>query len=324
MVMGAGTTKVVPQRGRAARIALYVGQMFPLPVMLPFAACHFFAIWFALQALSGAPTVRIGWTAVRGAVTVALFLLIMRLYDELKDAATDIALGRAGDPLYRDRVLVTGAVRIEDVLALRWIVTAALIALNLPIRLGWAPLAFWVTFGTMWLSFHWFFRPSMARNLLLAFVTHNPIALLVIGYVAALFADEFRSGLPRGVVPLVLGLWFPLAAWETSRKVRIREDETSYRTYSQVLGWRAAGLMPAVFVTSSATALLIVATMAELGIVFSAVLAAVCAIVVFRCVLFSLAPSRARANLKPWAMLYAAVANAGLAIAVIAGRHVIW
>ena len=46
---------------------------------------------------------RLTWASVRGIATVALFLLLMRLYDELKDAETDMQLGRAGDPLYRDR-----------------------------------------------------------------------------------------------------------------------------------------------------------------------------------------------------------------------------
>jgi hypothetical protein len=38
----------------------------------------------------------------------------------------------------------------------------------------------------MWLSFHWFFWPRMSGHLLLAFVTHNPISLLLGGYRRAL------------------------------------------------------------------------------------------------------------------------------------------
>ena len=108
--------------------------------MFVVAACHFFALWFALQALGTLTPVRLTSTSLRGVASVMLFLLLMRLYDELKDAKTDIALGRAGDPLYRDRVLVTGAVRIEDVKWLRWLVTAALVAMNLQPRLGWATI----------------------------------------------------------------------------------------------------------------------------------------------------------------------------------------
>jgi 4-hydroxybenzoate polyprenyltransferase len=319
----AGT--VVPARRRAARLALYLGQMFPLQQMLPYALFHFFAIWFTLQALSGALVVQITWTSVRGAATVMLFLLLMRLYDELKDAATDIALGRSGDPLYRDRVLVTGAVRLEDVKWLRWAVTAALIALNLWPARGWGAFAFWIVFAVTWFSFNWFFWPPMSRYLLVAFLTHNPISLLLGAYVAALFADRFGSDrIAASAIPLLVGLWLPLATWETSRKVRAPTDETSYQTYSRVLGWKTAAVVPAVFAIGSTVALAIVARDAGLSLVFSAAIVAACGVVAIQCVRFRLAPSRQSADLKPWANLYATTANAGLVAAVLASKDVTW
>ena len=299
--------------------------MFPLEQMLPYALSHFFAIWFTLQALSGAPVVQVTWTAWRGAATVGFFLLLMRLYDELKDVETDIALGRGGDPLYRDRVLVTGAVRLEDVTWLRWAVSAALIVVNAWPARGWAALAFWVVFAVTWLSFNWFFWPRMSRNLLLAFVTHNPISLLLSAYVVALFADRFGAeGVTDSALLLLVGLWLPMAAWETSRKIRTPEDETSYQTYSRVLGWQTAAVLPAVFVVGSAAALAMVARNAALSGVFTVAIAMAAAFAVVRCLLFVVAPSRARANLKPWAVLYATTANVGLVAAVLASRDVIW
>ena len=310
------TSTVVASRGQVARLVLYLGQMFPLQQMVPYAAFHFFAIWLPLQALAGFPSVRITWTAMRGVTTVLLFLLLMRLYDELKDAATDLALGRSGDPLYRDRVLVTGAVRIEDITLLRWVVTAAVVVLNVGPGVTSATLAFGVLFGVSWLSFHWFFWPAVSRHLLLAFVTHNPISLLLDAYVVALFADTFGADRVDGrAVLLLFGLWLPMAAWETSRKVRAPEDETSYSTYSRVLGWKTAALLPAVFSIGSASALVIVGRQAGLGPTFSVVIAAACAVVIWRCALFRAAPSRRHADLKPWAMLYATVANVGLVVA---------
>jgi 4-hydroxybenzoate polyprenyltransferase len=316
---------MVVSRGQAARLALYLGQMFPLQQMLPYAACHFFAIWFALQALAGLPSVRVTWTALRGVTTVLLFLLLMRLYDELKDAATDLALGRSGDPLYRDRVLVTGAVRIDDVKRLRWAVTVALIALNVWPGATRAALAFSLLFGVGWLSFHWFFWPRVARHLLLAFVTHNPIALLLGAYVVALFADTFGSEHVDGRAALLLiGLWLPMAAWETSRKIRAPEDETTYQTYSRVLGWKTAAILPAAFAIGSAVALVTIAMQAGLGAAFPVAIAAACAVVVWRCARFRSAPSRRSADLKPWAMLYATAANLGLVVAVLVNKRILW
>jgi len=312
-------------RQRGARIALYVGQMFPLPTMVVTAVCYFFAIWFALQALSGLAPVRATGSSVRGVASVLLFLLLMRLYDELKDVATDMALGRAGDPLYRDRVLVTGAVKIDDVRWLRWIVTVLLVALNLRVHLTWASIAFWVTFGVMWLSFNWFFWPKVSQHLLLAFATHNPIALLLAAYVVALFVDRFGAArLTGAVAALLVGLWLPLAAWETSRKIRAPEDETAYQTYSRVLGWRTAAFLPAIFASGSAASLVIVAKAAGLGPFFPAAIGIAAGVIVLRCLQFRLTPTRQRANLKPSAMVFVIVANAGLAIAVAASRGVTW
>jgi 4-hydroxybenzoate polyprenyltransferase len=319
------TTTVAVPRGQVGRLVLYLEQMFPLQQMVPYAAVHFLAIWLALQALADLPSVRFTSAAIRGVATVLLFLLLMRLYDELKDAATDIALGRSGDPLYRDRVLVTGAVRIEDIKRLRWAVTAVLVVLNLWPGVTWATLAFGVLFGVSWLSFHWFFWPAVSRHLLLAFVTHNPISLLLDAYVVALFADTFGvDRVDSRAVLLLIGLWLPMAAWETSRKIRTPEDETSYSTYSRVLGWKTAAALPAVFSIGSAAALVIAGMQAGLHPAFSVVIGAACAIVVWRCALFRAAPSRRHADLKPWAMLYATVANVGLVAAVLVSKRVAW
>lgn len=309
----------VQPRRRGRRITTYLAEMFPPQVMVTFCASHFLAVWFALQVLGGIAPVRLTWASVRGIATVTLFMLLMRLYDELKDVETDIRLGRAGDPLYRERAIVTGAVRIEDITFLRWLVTALLVALNVSTGVSWATLGFVVLFAVGWLSFRWFFWPRMSEYLLVAFVTHNPISLLLQGYVVGLFADTFGTErLHATVLPLLGGLWLPIAAWELSRKIRIPEDETSYRTYSRVLGWKVASILPAVFVLGSAAMLLLVSRGAKLGVIFPVVIVLGAAVVVYRCLLFRLAPSRSRAQLKPWAVLYAALANVALAVAAAA------
>ena len=305
----------VQPRSQGRRIATYLAEMFPPQVMVSFCACHFLAVWFALQALGGLAPLRLTWSSARGIATVVLFMLLMRLYDEMKDVETDIRLGRAGDPLYRDRAIVTGAVRIEDITLLRWLVTAALVALNLRLEFSWAAVGFWVLFVVGWCSFRWFFWPRMSEYLLVAFVTHNPISLLLQLYIVGLFADTFGADrLNASVIPLLGGLWLPIAAWELSRKIRVPEDETAYRTYSRVLGWKVAALLPAVFVLGSAVCLLFVSRAAGLGVVFPVVIVIPAALVVFRCLQFRLGPTRSRAQLKPWAMLYAALANVALAV----------
>src|SRR5438094_479379 len=77
--------------------------------------------------------------------------------------------------------------------------------------------------GLVWLSYHWFFSARVKRSLILAFLTHNPIALAVAAYVASLAAAEVGVARvpPLALLVLLVGLWLPIAAWETARKVRL-------------------------------------------------------------------------------------------------------
>jgi 4-hydroxybenzoate polyprenyltransferase len=313
-----------PRASSVGRLAEYLAEMFPPAVLVPFGVANFFAVYFALEATTRPGPLALGWRAAAGAASAVLLTLLMRVYDELKDVETDLRLGRAGDPRYKDRAIVTGRVRVEDIVRLRWTVTAAVFALNAPLGAPLPLAAFLVTFFAMWLSFHWFFAPSISKSLILAFVTHNPISILLLGYIVAVYARDFGwADLDReAAAALVLGLWAPVAAWETSRKIRVPEDETSYQTYSLVLGWRTAALVPAGFVALSAALLVFVARRAGLGWGFPAVVLAAGAVAVGRCLLFRIAPSRARAKLEPFAQLYALAANVGLVAALALARGV--
>src|SRR5205807_943508 len=100
------------------------------------------------------------------------------------------------------------------------------------------------------------FCPAISKKLVLAFATHNPLALAVSGYVVAVFVRDFGAAALTGWTgPLMVALWAPVAAWETARKVRVPADETEYETYSKALGWKAAALVPAAFM-ALATAIL--------------------------------------------------------------------
>ena len=163
---------------RLRRTWVYLQAMFPLPVMIPGGLVNAAALYFALEALHGQTPLRITWRLPLAAAGVVLFSLLMRVYDELKDAETDLRLAAAGDPRYADRPLVTGAVEVGDVVALRWVTTGLLVAVNAPL----GPTV-WVAgaalFAFMWLSFKWFFWPAISENILLAFVTHNPVSILI-------------------------------------------------------------------------------------------------------------------------------------------------
>ncbi len=301
---------------RRARIAEYLREMFPLPTYIPYGFAFFAAVYFTLQIFGGGQTLVVTWRAWFGATTVVLMMLLLRIYDELKDLDTDRRLGDGGDPRYKDRPIVTGRIREEDIVALRWLVTGLLFAFNLPLGAPWPLFGFLVPFTVMWMSFRWFFWPAVAENLLLAFVTHNPMVLLLVGYVTGIYVHEFGTyALSWPTLVLAASLWLPLAAWETSRKVRSPEEETEYQTYSQLLGWRVAGAVPALFAVAAATGLIVVAHRALLSWVFVVAICVTVAVVVGACLRFVVRPSSATSNLRPYAEVFLLVATAGLAVA---------
>lgn len=302
---------------RASRLATWLWKMWPPAVMAPVGAGQFFAIDWALQALARHAPLTVTWKGGCGAVTMVLFSLLMRVYDELKDVDADLALGRAGDPRYRDRPIVRGEITVGDLALLRWLVTVALVALNVP--LGW-PLpfaAFAAVFLLAWASFHWFFVPAISKNLLLAFATHNPIALAIAAYAAAVYAAEFgRESLTPLAWVLLLGMWFPIAAWETSRKVRLPEEETTYQTYSKILGVENAALLPLLFVVLAAVCLTVIARPAGLGALYIGPLHGSAGLAAFACARLLLAPKPGRADLRKWVEPFVVIAYVGLALAL--------
>ena len=306
---------------RLGRLADYVGEMFPLLQYAPFAVAMFGSIYLGAQALTSHEVLVVHPRALAGAASVLLFLLLMRVYDEIKDAEHDRRLAAAGDPRYRHRPIVTGRVTDADLVALRGGLQLALVALNL---VYWPTIAFAgfaLAFAVTWLSSRWFFWPPISRHLLLAFATHNPITL-VIGVYGLACAMADMPGLAVGPWALaLLGLvWMPVAAWETARKLRAPRDETAYQTYSKLLGPRIAGTLPAVFAAAGAACLVGMARSAGLGAALPAIHLAATAVVAGACARYVVAPSSRSAQLKPWFEAWSALTGIGWVAALIAAR----
>ena len=306
-----------PGATRLARLADYLNEMFPPAIAIPATLASFAAVWFALHALAGVRPIHLGWRALVAALTVVLFSLLLRVYDELKDVETDLRLGRAGDPRYKDRAVVTGRVRVDDIVALRNGVLVALVLLNLSHGLTMPLHVFAGVLALLWLSSRWFFCPPISRHLLLAFVTHNPLAMAMSVYVVAVFMHE--RGLrtpPPGTAYVVLGFWMVTAAWEIARKIRHPAQETAYQTYSKVLGWRVAALLPVLFGAGGVACLIAVARLAGLSWVLPLVLVAGWLPLLVGALRFELAPSDRSSKLQPLAEVLGLIASLGMPIAL--------
>jgi hypothetical protein len=291
--------------------------MYRPQVYVPVAVAKFSVVYFAVQALGGHVPISVTWRAAVGALTLALFFLLLRVYDEIKDEKTDLQLARSGDPRYTSRPIITGRVQIGDLRVFRWWIRGALVLINLPIGYPGPLLAFAAALGLTWISFHWFFWSAVPKSPILQLILSNPLSAVLDVYVAAIAIHDAGSmNHPGWLVVLVIGMWMPAAAWEISRKIRHLPDETDYRSYSKILGWRVAPVFPVLFVTISGICMTVIARQVHLSWIYPAALLFMICVVAVASLRFELYPSTRSSNLRPYSELYAMTAYAGLAVAL--------
>jgi len=259
-----------------------------------------------------------------GAAAGVLLALYLRIADDLKDWEADRRLADAGDARFVGRPQVTGEVTEQDLRGLR-VAVAALFGLLLALQPPVAALLGALAFVGAWLSARWFFFPAMARRLPLAFATHNPLALLFLGFAVAVGAGAAGAAPPPlPTAALLLGLYLPVAAWEIGRKVRTPEEETAYATWSSVLGWRAAAILPALLTAGSAALLAFAGTRASLGRGYAALVAAAAACPAAAAAAFLHRPSPPGARrLRPAVEGYALVAGLGFLLFTLVRNGVV-
>lgn len=303
-----------------SRLWAYLREMYPPQVYVPFSFAGFFGFYFLLQAASGAPVLMVSWRAIAGAVTLTLFSLLMRLFDEMKDAEVD-------KTLFPHRPLPSGKVRLGDLQGLAWGVGAAMVALNAamgaPAIAGFALMAI---YGL--LTFRYFFVPHLHKdNLLLTVATHNPVVVFCNLYVWGVFLAErgeaFRA--PPGWVWAAIAMyWLPVLAWEFSRKIKAPEEENAYLTYSRILGARRAAAVPMIALTASAALAGGFAMQLGLSPVAIGAVALCHAAAMFGFFRFLGAVTPAHSRLKPFAEAFSLGLYMALLVGMIARYGVAW
>ncbi len=304
---------------RSVRLACYVQHMFPPLALVPIGVMQFLALYFGLQALAGSVPLRAGVPAAVAATSTVLWMLLVRLEDDITDADLDIRLGRAGDPRYKDRPIVKGEITVPELRLLYWSVTGTIVGLNILFGMSMMLFACVLGLAITWLGFRWFFIPALMRDPSpLQYLFRKALTLLLGFYALATFARDFGWNVVTGwTVPLLFAPVAGVVAWETSRKIRVPEDETEYGTYSKVLGWKVAALLPATSIGLCTACMVLVARAAGLSLGYFALLLASAAVAVGACLRFRIWPSRAHANLRPYAELFGATSHGGLALALV-------
>lgn len=167
-----------------------------------------------------------------GIVSFVWFALLLRVMDEFKDYEDDLKN-------YPTRPLPSGRVLKSDLKVLAGIVVALIIGCNMM----WKDQAVWafITFGYCILMLKWFFiEKTIRKSLPLAFITHHPVAYIVLLYLAVCF--QVATGLDAFTAKtlVIFPIVFGVTNWEFSRKIRGPKEESDYVTYSMIFGAKTA------------------------------------------------------------------------------------
>jgi len=223
------------------RMNIYLAEMYPVPVRVISSVLLYISFTAFLGSVHGVEVAVISPFTVVGSWSLFALMLILRLMDELKDKEID-------RELFSDRPLPSGRVSESDIGFSLVVMIGLLLGVNV-----WVGKAFWaavflVAYSS--LMFRYFFVPEILReNLLLNLATHNPIIPITFLYVLILFCVEHDltiNDVKWLNTLLLMGMyWAVFLAWEIARKIRCREEENEYVTYSRILGLVGATLATA-------------------------------------------------------------------------------
>ncbi len=215
------------------RLQIYIREMFPLKTYIPFAFFNHYVLFFSAQLLLGVQKPILSLYSLIGVATILGFMLIMRIFDELKDEAVD-------QELFKDRPYPRGAVKKSDLVFLFTLTFFVVVALNC-FKTYTLPF-FLVCVAYGFLTFKWFFlKDLLSTNLFLALLTHQPITLLVNIYVVSTAMVQTNTvHWTSDIIGLAVVFFLPILGWELSRKIKARGEENKYVTYSKLLGYKLA------------------------------------------------------------------------------------
>jgi len=234
------------------RVLIYLHEMFPPFKYIPAALGTFLMYFFSLSRLEGINQFSIDWSVITGALSVILFLIFLRISDELKDYESDKIH-------FPNRPLQSGRVKKSDLKVLFSGIIVILIILNFSISIRF--LAFVILLCYSLLMYKWFFIEEKIKNSLpLALFTHNPIVFLLLGYIYIIFLETTGGWQnlenPDTTIGMIIPIGLAGTLWEISRKIKSPDQENDYTTYSKIWGYKKATLLALICLLISAILIL--------------------------------------------------------------------
>lgn len=288
------------ERGFIRRMIMYTTDMYPFPTRIVSAILFYSGFASLLSLIHGTSFSFISATSLVGIASVFLLLFILRLMDELKDKELDYAL-------FRHRPLPSGKVHESDIRFSIAINSGLYLLLNVFMGETFPVALFALAYA--FLMFRFFFIPAiLKRSLLLTLATHNPIIPIMFGYVVSLYLFEHKPSLREINFPLValliLQFWAMSFAWEIARKIRSKEEENEYLTYSQTFGRVGAVMVAATAQSITLGVGIYFHASLDLSPVYLAFLFIAYGSLAFGYARFLLRPSPETSKLRPFAEAY--------------------
>lgn len=287
-------------KGYFSRMHGYFAEMFPIPGHLAAAALAALGIAGFIRRLQGVNQAMAPVPLASATWNIFAILLLLRLMDELKDKDVD-------QQLFPERPLPSGRVFESDI----WLSIGAIVALYMVpnLRALWLAASALVVLLYSLCMFKRFFAPDLLKSSLpITLVTHTPIVPLI--WLQGFVTVAELSGISpwdlrwRWILLFVAMAWLSIIAWEVSRKIRSREEENEYVTYSRLFG-RAGAVALA---WGAQTLVLLVGVRVilyfDLAPLCLFVLTAAWVVCGWGYVRFLLMPSPRTSKLKPYATLF--------------------
>jgi 4-hydroxybenzoate polyprenyltransferase len=287
------TTKPFP-----ARIWTYSLEMFPVLIYIPYIIALYVCLSFTAQAISGTSVV-IDRYSIIGLVSAFFMMLLMRTFDDLKDFEID-------KELFPERATPRGAVFKSDIQILSVSSFIILLIVNI-----WFAREIFLVFAIMMtyalLTFNWFFAEKIHRkNVFLTMVTHQPLPFMVTFYLifTALASGPILEKFTWNHLVLLFIFALPVTAWETSRKIRSAEKETTYVTFSKIFGARGATFIPLVCLVITHGLALYLGQYLNFGLTYFITMMLLLIYMLFFYVRFIIMPTNENNVLKNTAMIF--------------------
>ena len=229
----------LPEKGYFRRMRIYLKEMYPPGQRFISAAICYVGFVALVGRIHSLSLSLLSPYTLLGIWNIFALLLILRLMDELKDRDIDLEL-------FKERPVPSGRVLESDISFSLVSMIIIYLAANI-----WVGKVFWMAVAVLayaLLMFKYFFIPRILRKyLLLNLATHNPIVALMLFHVVILFSSQYSLSLKRfdwtSLLLQVALFWAMFFAWEIGRKIRSKEEENEYVTYSQIFGRKGAVLV---------------------------------------------------------------------------------